>query len=112
MTGADDPEVRPARLFTVKEIAARWRVSAKVVYDLLATSRLSHLRIGGPGGSYRIRGANILEFEARALVKADLAEDDAPSRIIRPAIAPRPFQPGAGYAAGQRIAAMRRQAAN
>lgn len=112
MTGTDDLADRPGQLLSVKEVAARWRVSAKIVYDLLAASRLTHLRIGGPGGSYRIRGADVLEFEARCMVKADPADDDAPAKIIRPAIAPRPFQPGAGFATGQRIAAMRRQAEN
>ncbi|WP_428492137.1 helix-turn-helix domain-containing protein [Rhodopila sp.] len=48
--------------FSVRQVAARWGVSGRHVYDLVASEAIGHLRIGG---LIRIRIADIEEYEER-----------------------------------------------
>src|SRR5450631_4286027 len=48
--------------FSVAQVAVRWGVSSRHVYDLCARSELGHLRIGG---LIRVRLADLEAYEAR-----------------------------------------------
>ena len=50
------------RALSVNQAAARWGVSARHIYDLCATGKLGHLRIGS---LIRIRLSDIEAYEAR-----------------------------------------------
>lgn len=53
-------------LFTVEEVAARFRVKPRTVYRWLKAGRMSGIRT--PGGQHRITGEAVrLEFESRVV---------------------------------------------
>src|SRR5689334_2662399 len=52
----------PPVAFSVPQVAARWGVSSRQIYDLCARGELGHLRIGG---LIRIRIADLEAYEAR-----------------------------------------------
>jgi excisionase family DNA binding protein len=52
-----DPE---ARAFTVRGLAEHWQVSTTHVYNLIATGKLGHLRIGS---AIRVRPEDVEAFE-------------------------------------------------
>jgi excisionase family DNA binding protein len=52
-----------SRHFTVASLAEHWQVSTTHVYNLIASGRLGHLRIGS---AIRIRRQDVEAFEAKA----------------------------------------------
>ena len=52
----------PNRLYSIDQIADRWRVSGKTVRRLIDRGDLRHVRIGG---QKRLRPEDVLEYETR-----------------------------------------------
>ena len=48
-------------IYTVKELAARWKCSVDAVYDMIRRGVLPSIRIGK---SYRVTGAAVEAYEA------------------------------------------------
>ena len=99
-----------SQIYNVKEVAARWRVSERVIYMLLNQGRLSHLKVAG---QFRIRESDIAQYEAAAAVSAPATPAAAPTPRAPVPVDGRPYHPGRGFLAGQRYAAeaARRKAA-
>jgi excisionase family DNA binding protein len=56
-------------MLTVKQAAERLRVSVATVYQLCATRRLAHVRLGLGRGTIRIREDDLTAFLAGAAVR-------------------------------------------
>jgi excisionase family DNA binding protein len=50
-------------VLTVKEVAERWNVSRSIVYALVASGILRHVRVGIGRGTIRIEEAAVVEYE-------------------------------------------------
>ena len=65
-------QAKPAAVLTVAEAAEALGVSADTVYDLCASGRLRHARIGGKGrGVIRIRRADLAKIESESTREED-----------------------------------------
>lgn len=64
------------KLFRVQEAAQKLEVSGRTVYELCATNRLRHLRIGVRRGTIRIPEDAIQEYLASAASKPADAKDE------------------------------------
>jgi len=93
--------------FSVAQVAIRWGVSNRHVYDLCARGELGHLRIGG---LIRVRLADLEAYEAS---RWHAPSSNSPTIASSPEVAAimsaggRPV-PGNGFQRGQAISARRR----
>jgi excisionase family DNA binding protein len=68
------------RLWTVREVAERLRVSAQVVYRLCRDGKLRHLRVGVGRGAIRVRDEDLNAFLEQAAVAPEQGEP-RPARV-------------------------------
>lgn len=66
--------------FSVPQVAARWGVSSRHIYDLCARSELGHLRIGN---LIRVRASDLEEYEEKQW-QAPGSVSSAPPVIAEP----------------------------
>ena len=70
-------------VLTVKEVAARLRVSQGCIYSLCGSGALRHLRLGTGRGAIRIREEDLQSFVERC-VREEKEEVATPRRMATP----------------------------
>lgn len=65
-----EPEAaaEPGKIFTIAELATRWRVSHHTVAAAIRAGRLVGFKVGTK--HYRVRGVEVLRFEQQQNLKA------------------------------------------
>jgi excisionase family DNA binding protein len=68
-------------LLTVREVAARLRVSLASVYDLIKKGKLAAHRVGNHGGAIRVSEQSLLDYLGRSVHVTASSLESPPPRV-------------------------------